>query len=327
MMKLLSAAAVAALFCMPSVSAQAHATFERAEASPGVPYKGVLRVPHGCNGEATHTVRLKLPDEIVSVKPMPKAGWTLTTSRAPYAQAYEEHGRKMTEGVREIVWSGGTLQSDHYDEFVFMGRIAPHAKAPATIFAPVVQECANGQQRWDQVPAEGQSARGLNAPAPAIRLVAAAQPTAAPVSRVYTLGSLKIERPWTRATPRSAPVAGGYLKITNNGAVADRLVGGSFDLAARVEVHEMSDVGGMMRMRELPLGLEIAPGASVELRPGGYHLMFMDLKQGIVAGQNVKGALVFEKAGRIEVEFDAAPLGASAPAAEHQHGHGHGHKH
>jgi copper(I)-binding protein len=141
-------------------------------------------------------------------------------------------------------------------------------------------------------------------------------------SRVYTLGSLKIERPWTRATPRSAPVAGGYLKVTNNGAVADRLVGGSFDLAGKVEVHEMSDVGGMMRMRQLPLGLEIAPGASVELRPGGYHLMFMDLKQGIVAGQNVKGALVFEKAGRIEVEFDAAPLGASAPA-----GGGHEHKH
>ena len=70
----------------------------------------------------------------------------MTTSRAPYAQAYEEHGRKMTEGVREIVWSGGTLQSDHYDEFVFMGRIAPHAKAPATIFAPVVQECANGHR-------------------------------------------------------------------------------------------------------------------------------------------------------------------------------------
>jgi len=139
-------------------------------------------------------------------------------------------------------------------------------------------------------------------------------------SRVYTLGSLKIERPWTRATPRSAPVAGGYLKITNNGAVADRLVGGSFDLAGKVEVHEMSDVGGMMRMRQLAAGLEIPAGQSVELRPGGYHLMFMDLKQGIVAGQNVKGALVFEKAGRIEVEFEAEAMGASQPAAG---GHGH----
>jgi uncharacterized protein YcnI/copper(I)-binding protein len=325
MMKLFSAAAVAALFCASSISAHAHATFERAEASPGAPYKGVLRVPHGCNGEATHTVRLKLPDELVSVKPMPKAGWTLTTKSAPYAQAYEEHGRKMSEGVREIVWSGGALQSDHFDEFVFMGRIAPHAKAPATIFAPVVQECANGQQRWDQVPAAGQSAHGLKAPAPAIRLVATAQPAASPAPRVYTLGSLKIERPWTRATPRSAPVAGGYLKVTNSGAVADRLIGGSFAHAGKVEVHEMSDEGGMMRMRQLTLGLEIPAGQTVELRPGGYHLMFMDLKQGIVAGQGVKGALVFEKAGRIEVEFDAAPLGASAPAAEHQHGHEHKH--
>lgn len=152
-------------------------------------------------------------------------------------------------------------------------------------------------------------------------LAAQAQHAHAP-SGVYTLGSLKIERPWTRATPRSAPVAGGYLKITNNGAVADRLIGGSFALAGKVEVHEMSDEGGMMRMRQLPLGLEIAPGQSVELRPGGYHLMFMDLKQGIVAGEPVRGALTFEKAGRIEVEFDAAAMGASAPA-----GGGHGHRH
>jgi uncharacterized protein YcnI/copper(I)-binding protein len=324
MMKLLSAAAVAVFFCASSVSAHAHATFERAEASPGASYKGVLRVPHGCNGEATHTVRLKLPDEIVSVKPMPKAGWTLSTKSAPYAKAYEEHGRKISEGVREIVWSGGALQSDHYDEFVFMGRIAPHAKAPTTIFAPVVQECANGQQRWDQVPADGQSVRGLKAPAPAIRLVAAAQPTASsPALQTYKLGALIIERPWTRATPRAAPVAGGYLKITNNGVVADRLIGGSFELAGKVEVHEMSEEGGMMRMRQLPLGLEIAPGASVELRPGGYHLMFMDLKQGILAGQNLKGALVFEKAGRIEVEFDAAAMGASTPGAAGEHGHKH----
>lgn len=323
MIKFLSAAAVAALFCMPSVSASAHATFERAEANPGAAYKGVLRVPHGCDGEATNTVRLKLPDEIVSVKPMPKAGWTLTTVNAPYAQAYEEHGRKISEGVREIVWSGGALQSDHYDEFVFMGRIAPHAKAPATIFAPVVQDCANGQQRWDQVPAAGQSAHGLKAPAPAIRLVAAAQSAETPASRTYKLGSLSIERPWTRATPRSAPVAGGYLKITNSGAVSDRLTGGSFAHAGKVEVHEMSHEGGMMRMRQLPRGLEIAPGQSVELRPGGYHLMFMDLKQGIVAGQNVKGSLVFEKAGQIEIEFDAEAMGASTPAAAGAHEHKH----
>lgn len=147
---------------------------------------------------------------------------------------------------------------------------------------------------------------------------------------VYTIGSLTIERPWTRATPRSAPVAGGYVKITNKGASPDRLLGGAFAHAGKVEVHEMSDEGGMMRMRQLASGLEIAPGQSVELRPGGYHLMFMELKQGIVAGEKIKGALVFEKAGRIDVEFDAAPLGASSPAggeghSGHHGGHGEGH--
>src|SRR6185436_5327294 len=84
----------------------------------------------------------------------------------------------------------------------------------------------------------------------------------------YQAGSIGIDHPWARATPRNAPVAGGYLKITNTGTTSDRLLGGSTEVAKRFEIHEMSMEGGVMKMRELKDGLTIAPGATVELKPG-----------------------------------------------------------
>ena len=139
------------------------------------------------------------------------------------------------------------------------------------------------------------------------------------------LGSLTITAPWTRATPRGAQVAGGYVRITNTGTQADRLTGGAFDLSARVEVHEMAMDGSIMRMRQLSGGLEIKPGETVELKPGGLHLMFMDLKSPVATGKPVKGRLTFEKAGSIDVDFVVAPIGAASPAASGGHGAGHGH--
>lgn len=132
------------------------------------------------------------------------------------------------------------------------------------------------------------------------------------------IGNLVIEAPWTRATPSGAKVAGGYMTITNTGSSPDRLVGGSFPLAGRFEVHEMAVANGVMTMRELSQGLEIGPGQKVELKPGGLHVMFMDLKSQLREGQPVKGTLVFEKAGTVEVEYRVAPIGARAPAA-HTH--------
>jgi copper(I)-binding protein len=128
--------------------------------------------------------------------------------------------------------------------------------------------------------------------------------------KTYTVGQLVIEAPWTRATPGGAQVAGGYVKITNKGAEADRLIGGSLPAASAGEVHEMVMTDGVMRMRHLEKGLEIKPGQTVELTPGGYHLMFTGLREGLKEGPPVKGTLVFEKAGSVEVEFRVAPIGA-----------------
>jgi len=126
----------------------------------------------------------------------------------------------------------------------------------------------------------------------------------------YTVGSLQIAHPWTRATPKGASVAGGFLKITNIGATADRLVGASSPVAARGEIHEMAMVEGIMRMRPLAAGLEIKGGQTIELKPGSYHIMFMDLKRPLEKGERIKGTLSFERAGSIEVEFVVEAMGA-----------------
>lgn len=123
-------------------------------------------------------------------------------------------------------------------------------------------------------------------------------------------GSIKITGTWTRATPNGAKAAGGFLKVTNVGTQGDRLVGGSLVTAGKVEIHEMSMSDGVMKMKPLEKGLEIKPGATVELKPGGYHVMFMDLKSQIKAGDKLEGTLVFERAGTIKVSYDAAEIGA-----------------
>jgi copper(I)-binding protein len=126
----------------------------------------------------------------------------------------------------------------------------------------------------------------------------------------YTKGSLSIDHPWSRATPHGAQVAGGYLMIENKGADADRLVSITSEIAGRVEIHEMTVQDGIMKMRPLLRGLEIKPGAIAKLEPGGFHVMFMNLKRPLKQGEKFKGTLVFEKAGPLEIEFKVEAMGA-----------------
>jgi copper(I)-binding protein len=126
----------------------------------------------------------------------------------------------------------------------------------------------------------------------------------------YKVGSLEVSDPWSRATPKGASVAAGYMKISNTGTTADRLVGGSSDTAARFQVHEMTMDNGVMKMRPLKGGLEIKPGETVELKPGSFHVMFVDLKSPLTQGEHVKATLMFEKAGALNVEFDVRAMGA-----------------
>lgn len=147
--------------------------------------------------------------------------------------------------------------------------------------------------------------------------VFAAQPLSA---HGIAKGDLVISAPWLRATPAGAEVAAGYLTITNKGLSADRLVSFSTEISGQPEVHEMSNEGGVMKMRPLKNGLAIPAGATVKLQPAGYHLMLMKLKNPLVAGQRYKATLVFEKAGPVEVEFEVRAMGAGQ---QKSHGHNH----
>lgn len=321
----------------------AHATFEAAQAQQNSSYKGVIRIGHGCDGKATHTVRVQIPAGVIAVKPMPKPGWTLATTKAGYDKPYTLHGREIAEGVSEIVWSGGSLADDQYDEFVFQARITDRVAAGSTLHVPVTQECAEAKAAWTEIPAPGQDPHALKFPAPGIRILPANQQVAqhqhgqaghgtaghgtgghgahqhgAAKAQLIRVGDLEITAPWSRATPGGAKVAGGYMSITNKGQTADRLVGGTVAFARHFEVHEMRMDGNVMRMRALEKGLEIKPGETVELKPGGYHVMFIDLTTPLKAGDTVKGTLVFEKAGKVEVSYTVQAPGAGAHD-QHKH--------
>jgi copper(I)-binding protein len=136
-----------------------------------------------------------------------------------------------------------------------------------------------------------------------------------------TSGGLKISAAWARATPKGAPVGGGYLTITNNGTSADRLIGGLSDTATRFEIHNMSMENGVMKMRPVEAGIEIKPGQTVELKPGGYHVMFVGLKKPFAQGDHVKATLKFEKAGDVSVDFTVEGIGAQTGGMQMQHGH------
>lgn len=133
--------------------------------------------------------------------------------------------------------------------------------------------------------------------------------TEAPVE--VRVGSLLLSQAFSRATLPGAPVAGGFLAIANEGSEDDRLIGAASDAAGRMEVHEAVMTDGVMKMRELPDGLPIPAGETVLLKPGGYHVMFMDLRQPLVEGGSVTVKLTFEKAGEV-----ALPLAILSPDAK-----------
>lgn len=150
--------------------AQAHASLDVKEAKQNTNYKAVLRIPHGCKGEATLKLRVTIPEGVINAKPMPKAGWELETVKGPYTKTYDYHGPR-SEGVKEIIWTG-KLENDHYDEFIFRARITDAFEAGQTIYFPTVQECATKSNNWVEIPADGQTRRDLDSPAPGLNVIA-----------------------------------------------------------------------------------------------------------------------------------------------------------
>lgn len=168
-MKLTKIVTAAMIAAVSGTSVLAHATLEQKEAEVGSFLKAVMRVGHGCDDEATLKLRISIPEGVISVKPMPKAGWELETVSGEYENSYDDHGITITSGVKEIIWSG-ELSNLHYDEFIFRAKLDGSLTPDEMLYFPTVQECATDQQAWIEIPAEGQNPHDLEFVAPGLLL-------------------------------------------------------------------------------------------------------------------------------------------------------------
>ena len=169
MSKIILVAVLATLAAWP---AAAHVSLENRQAAIGAGYKAVFTVPHGCAGSPTTKIRVQIPEGVIAVKPMPKVGWSVEAISGKYANEYSFHGKKFSEGVKEVVWSGGKLADSHYDEFVMSTFLTGGLKANTTLYFPVVQECEQGVSRWIEIPAPGAGhSHDDKSPAPGVKLM------------------------------------------------------------------------------------------------------------------------------------------------------------
>ncbi|WP_374309306.1 YcnI family protein [Methylocella sp.] len=174
-----------ARLCAPALAlavsgpAYAHSALEQKETRTGTFYRAVVQITHGCGDSPTISVSVTVPEGAVGARPMAKPGWTITTTRGPYARSYPFVHGEISEGVKEIVWSGGRLPADEFDEFVFLVRISDVFPIGSVVYFPTVQTCEAGAHHWTQIPAPGQAGDTLAEPAPAVRVIGAA-PAAKP---------------------------------------------------------------------------------------------------------------------------------------------------
>jgi len=150
-------------------AAPAHVTLKTQQATVGSVYKAVLIVPHGCAGSPMLKLRVQIPNGVIAVKPQPKAGWNVETVSGKYSQTFDYFGTQVSEGVKEIVWSGRLLD-EHYDEFNFRAYLTSDLKPDTTLYVPVVQECEKGIDRWIEIPTNGTSSGDYKFPAPGVQL-------------------------------------------------------------------------------------------------------------------------------------------------------------
>lgn len=284
MISILSRAALAAatvsVFAAPAF---AHMTFQNGTSAPGESFRGVLILPHGCDGAPTDRVRVNIPQGFADVQAEAKEGWTLDA------------------GEGHIEWSGGSVADDAVETFAFTGTFAEDAHEVDIVF-PVEQYCGDVALGWDPVVSLGEGGADAHAHA----------------QDGVTVGDLMISGAFTRATLPNAPVGGGYVTITNTGDEADRLLDAQSSFSPDVQIHEMAVVNDVMQMSQLPDGLEIPAGETVTLEPGGLHLMFMDISQPFVEGETVPVTLSFERAGDVEIELAVQAFGASGMSSGHE---------
>jgi len=306
--KFAGAAALVTLLASPSF---AHIVADPAEAKPGSYFRTALRVGHGCGaGKPTTAVRVTIPEGIANASAQPKPGWEIKVETTKLAQPIDAgHGNKTDTVVSAITWSGGSLPNEQFDEF---GLVLKLPDAPGQQFwLPIVQTCAGGEARWDQVPATGQTTRDLKMPAAMIRIAGEAPATA-------KAGDIQVLQPFARATP--AKVGGVFLTLKNAGGTADKLLKAASPAAASVELHTHVKDGDAMRMRPVE-NIPVPANGQTALEPGGYHIMLIDLRQPLKEGASVPLTLTFEKAGTVTLQVPVVKAGAPAPGGGGEHKH------
>ncbi len=143
------------------------------------------------------------------------------------------------------------------------------------------------------------------------------------IGHEFKAGSIEIGHPWSRPTPPSAPVASGYIKLTNTGTEADRLIQVESPVAVRAEIHRSVIEEGVAKMRPAEGGIAVEPGTTVDFEAERLHIMFITPSRQLKDKDSFPATLVFEKAGRVEVEFAVQRKAEEAAPEDHsRHGDG-----
>lgn len=146
-----------------SAPALSHIVFDKDEGTANGYYTGVLRVSHGCGNSPTRSIRIEIPAALVTVKPQPKAGWTVAIEKEPLKQPVAgEGGNKIAERVAAIVWTGD-LPADQFEQFGIMMKL-PATAGP--LYFPTIQTCASGATKWVNIPASPDKWHDISDPAP-----------------------------------------------------------------------------------------------------------------------------------------------------------------
>lgn len=284
--------AVAAL--AGAAAASAHVTLPPGGASGGSDYEAAFRVGHACQGaKATTGITVRLPKGFTLADAQERKGWKLEVQKA---------------GDGEVRWTadGAALPSSERAEFIVRGKVAA---APGPLYFKVLQSCDNGSADWAQLPT---GAAGEKLDFPAARLDVLAPGVAA----------VDVKDGWVRQTVPGQSGTGAFMKLSAPSGA--RLVEVRTPVAGVAEVHEMKMEGDVMKMRAVAGGLELPARQTVELKPGGYHVMLMNLKQPIARGESVPMTLRFQDARgastMLEVNLPVgAPAGAAAAEPAHKH--------
>jgi len=154
-----------AAFCAAPL-AHAHVTIDPPSAAAGAYQRLAFRVGHGCEGSATTSITVQIPEGVLGAKPMPKPGWTIAITEGKLATPVQSHGKTVTTRVAELSWRGGPLPDAYYDEFVMQVKLPD---APGRYPFKVAQVCEKGRVDWTATPAAGTHA---DTPAPVLEVLA-----------------------------------------------------------------------------------------------------------------------------------------------------------